>query len=131
MGYDISDYEDIDPMYGTLADVDHLIKEMKSRGMKLMMDLVVNHTSDQVSHFLAPRFRQQSRPLQFPNMRVHLSKPFLVFFSHCIGLYFSRHFLNALCVLSAVTCIRCWFHTDNVIARLVSRISLINYVAQA
>ena len=105
MGYDISDYEDIDPMYGTLADVDHLIKEMKSRGMKLMMDLVVNHTSDQVSHFLAPRFQQQSRPLQFPNMRVHLSKPFLVFFSHCIGLYFSRHFLNALCVLSAVTCI--------------------------
>ena len=62
MGYDISDYEDIDPMYGTLADVDHLIKEMKSRGMKLMMDLVVNHTSDQVSHFLAPRFQQQSRP---------------------------------------------------------------------
>jgi len=56
MGYDISDYEYIDPMYGTLADVDHLIKEMKSRGMKLMMDLVVNHTSDQVSHFLAPRF---------------------------------------------------------------------------
>jgi glycosidase len=50
MGYDISNYEDIDPMYGTLADVDHLIKEMKSRGMKLMMDLVVNHTSDQVSH---------------------------------------------------------------------------------
>lgn len=50
MGYDISNYEDIDSMYGTLADVDHLIKEMKSRGMKLMMDLVVNHTSDQVSH---------------------------------------------------------------------------------
>ena len=62
MGYDISDYEDIDPMYGTLADVDHLIKEMKSRGMKLMMDLVVNHTSDQVSHFLTPRFQQQPRP---------------------------------------------------------------------
>lgn len=49
MGYDIADYEDIDPMYGTLGDVDHMIKEIKSRGMKLMMDLVVNHTSDQVS----------------------------------------------------------------------------------
>lgn len=55
MGYDISDYEDIDPMYGTLADVDHLIKEMKSRGMKLMMDLVVNHTSDQHAWFLESR----------------------------------------------------------------------------
>lgn len=60
MGYDISNYEDIDSMYGTLADVDHLIKEMKSRGMKLMMDLVVNHTSDQVSH---------SQLLNFSNSR--------------------------------------------------------------
>lgn len=48
MGYDIADYEDIDPSYGTLADVDNLIKEMKKRDMKLVMDLVVNHTSDQV-----------------------------------------------------------------------------------
>ena len=40
MGYDISDYEDIDPRYGSLADVDELIKELKKRGMKLMMDLV-------------------------------------------------------------------------------------------
>ena len=38
----------IDPMYGTLEDVDTLIAELKKRGMKLMMDLVVNHTSDQV-----------------------------------------------------------------------------------
>lgn len=49
MGYDIADYEDIDPSYGTLSDVDNLIKEIKKRGMKLIMDLVVNHTSDQVS----------------------------------------------------------------------------------
>jgi maltooligosyltrehalose synthase len=48
MGYDIADYEDIDPSYGTLADVDNLIKEIKKRDMKLIMDLVVNHTSDQV-----------------------------------------------------------------------------------
>lgn len=48
MGYDIADYKDIDPRYGTVADVDHLIAELKKRGMKLMMDLVVNHTSDQV-----------------------------------------------------------------------------------
>lgn len=49
MGYDIADYEDIDPSYGTLADVDNLIKELKKRDMKLVMDLVVNHTSHEVS----------------------------------------------------------------------------------
>ena len=48
MGYDISDYKDIDPKYGTVADVDNLIAELKKRDMKLMMDLVVNHTSDEV-----------------------------------------------------------------------------------
>ena len=48
MGYDISDYKDIDPKYGTIADVDNLIAELKKRDMKLMMDLVVNHTSDEV-----------------------------------------------------------------------------------
>lgn len=49
MGYDIADYKDIDPSYGTLADVDNLIKEAKKRDMKLVMDLVVNHTSNEVS----------------------------------------------------------------------------------
>ena len=48
MGYDISDYTDIDHRYGSLADVDELIAELGKRDMKLMMDLVVNHTSDQV-----------------------------------------------------------------------------------
>ncbi len=48
MGYDIADYKVIDPIYGTNEDVDHLISELKKRGMKLMMDLVVNHTSDEV-----------------------------------------------------------------------------------
>lgn len=48
MGYDIADYKLIDPIYGTNEDVDHLISELKKRGMKLMMDLVVNHTSDEV-----------------------------------------------------------------------------------
>ncbi|THY47916.1 alpha-glucosidase [Aureobasidium pullulans] len=51
MGYDISDYMDIDPIYGSLTDVDELIAELAKRDMKLMMDLVVNHTSDQVSDF--------------------------------------------------------------------------------
>lgn len=48
MGYDISDYRDVDPRYGTLADLDELEKGLRERGMKLVMDLVVNHTSDEV-----------------------------------------------------------------------------------
>ena len=52
MGYDISDYEDIDPLYGSLADVDNLIQELQKRGMRLMMDLVVNHTSNEVRFVL-------------------------------------------------------------------------------
>ncbi|KAI5236739.1 alpha-glucosidase [Aureobasidium subglaciale] len=51
MGYDISDYNDIDPMYGSLADVDELIAQLGMRDMKLMMDLVVNHTSNEHSWF--------------------------------------------------------------------------------
>lgn len=47
-GYDISDYRDIYPPYGTLDDVDRLIKDLHSRGIKFLMDLVVNHSSDQV-----------------------------------------------------------------------------------
>lgn len=46
-GYDISDYRDIDPMFGTLADFDRLLAQVHARGMKLVMDLVVNHTSDE------------------------------------------------------------------------------------
>ena len=60
MGYDIADYEDIDPSYGTLEDVDNLIKEIKKRGMKLVMDLVVNHTSEQHAWFLDSRSSKTS-----------------------------------------------------------------------
>jgi oligo-1,6-glucosidase len=45
-GYDISDYRDVDPVFGTLADVDELIDGLHTRGMKLITDVVVNHTSD-------------------------------------------------------------------------------------
>jgi glycosidase len=50
MGYDIADYRSIHPPYGTIEDVDKLITGLRERGMKLVMDLVVNHTSDQVSN---------------------------------------------------------------------------------
>lgn len=46
-GYDISDYFSIDPMYGTMEDFEQLLDETHSRDMKLVMDLVVNHTSTQ------------------------------------------------------------------------------------
>ncbi|CEJ81705.1 Putative Glycoside hydrolase family 13 [[Torrubiella] hemipterigena] len=55
MGYDVSDYKAIHPPYGDLSDVEKLRDELHSRGMKLVMDLVMNHTSDQHEWF------QQSR----------------------------------------------------------------------
>lgn len=55
MGYDISDYRDIDEQYGTLEDVDVLIAGLHERGLKFLMDLVVNHTSDQHDWFRQSR----------------------------------------------------------------------------
>jgi oligo-1,6-glucosidase len=60
-GYDISDYEDVDPMFGTLSDVDALIAAAHERGIKLVMDLVVNHTSDE-----HPWFRESRRSTDDP-----------------------------------------------------------------
>jgi len=54
-GYDISDYQDIDPLFGSLADLDALIEGLHTRGMRLVMDLVVNHTSDEHPWFAASR----------------------------------------------------------------------------
>jgi oligo-1,6-glucosidase len=56
-GYDISDYRDIDPMYGALDDMDLLIEEAKTRGIRIIMDLVMNHTSDQHVWFQKSRER--------------------------------------------------------------------------
>ncbi len=60
-GYDISDYEDVDPSFGTLEDVDALIAAVHERGMKLVMDLVVNHTSDEHAWFEESRSGTGSR----------------------------------------------------------------------
>ncbi|MGW8453353.1 glycoside hydrolase family 13 protein [Streptomyces niveus] len=54
-GYDISDYQDIDPSFGTLADFDDLLAAVHARSMKLVMDLVVNHTSDEHPWFTESR----------------------------------------------------------------------------
>lgn len=51
-GYDISDYEAIMTEFGTMADMDRLIEEAKKRKIEIIMDLVVNHTSDEHRWFI-------------------------------------------------------------------------------
>ena len=59
-GYDISDYRDIDPQFGTLADWDELAAGLHARGMKIVMDLVVNHSSDEHPWFVSARASKSS-----------------------------------------------------------------------
>jgi len=54
-GYDIADYEAIDPQYGTMADFEHMVSEAKKRNIRVIMDYVPNHTSDQNKWFLESR----------------------------------------------------------------------------
>ena len=51
-GYDIADYYSIDPRFGTMEDMEKLIVEGQKRGIKIIMDLVVNHTSDEHAWFI-------------------------------------------------------------------------------
>lgn len=54
-GYDISDYQDIDPMFGTLDDMEELIQKAKECGIRIIMDLILNHTSDEHRWFREAR----------------------------------------------------------------------------
>jgi alpha-glucosidase len=54
-GYDVADYDDVDPQFGTVADVDQLIAQGKAQGVKLLLDFVVNHTSDKHPWFVQSR----------------------------------------------------------------------------
>ena len=54
-GYDVADYYAINPRYGTMEDMEALIKEADEKGIRIVMDLVFNHTSDQNQWFLESR----------------------------------------------------------------------------
>lgn len=60
-GYDISDYYDIMDEFGTMADMEELISEAAKRGIRIVMDLVVNHTSDEHEWFVEARSSKNSR----------------------------------------------------------------------
>ena len=60
-GYDIIDYQTIDPLFGTMADVEQFIKEVHARDMKLIFDFVLNHTSDQ-----HPWFQEAMKDVKSP-----------------------------------------------------------------
>jgi alpha-glucosidase len=59
-GYDISDYKNIDPQYGTLADFDKLVAEAAKRHIRVLMDMVMNHTSDKHEWFLQSRSSREN-----------------------------------------------------------------------
>ncbi|TYS46877.1 glycoside hydrolase family 13 protein [Bacillus infantis] len=59
-GYDISDYQDIMEDFGTMADFNRLLEEVHQRGMKLIIDLVLNHTSDEHPWFIESRSSETS-----------------------------------------------------------------------
>jgi alpha-glucosidase len=59
-GYDIADYTNVDPLFGNLADLDHLIKTAHRHNLKLILDLVPNHTSDRHPWFIESKASRNS-----------------------------------------------------------------------
>lgn len=63
-GYDVADYMSVDPAYGTLADFDELVAQAKARGIRIILDMVFNHTSTQHPGF-ARRWIKTARIVSF------------------------------------------------------------------
>jgi alpha-glucosidase len=61
-GYDVADYRDVDPLFGRLADADRLFAAARSRGLKVIVDLVANHTSDAHPWFVSARAARAGSP---------------------------------------------------------------------
>jgi alpha-glucosidase len=61
MGYDVSDYCDVDPVFGTLADFDALVARAHDLGLKVIIDQVLSHTSDQHPFFAESRKEPDER----------------------------------------------------------------------
>lgn len=69
-GYDVSDYQDVDPRFGSLADFDRLVTEAHRRGIRIVLDLVLNHCSDQ-----HPWFQESRSSLENPRRDWYLWRP--------------------------------------------------------
>src|SRR5881296_3535684 len=61
-GYDIADYTDVNPMFGTIGDIHHLVREAHRRGIRVINELVCNHTSDQHPWFQRARRARPGSP---------------------------------------------------------------------
>ncbi len=62
-GYDVMDYTGVDPVFGDLADFDELLRQVHNRGMKIIIDFVPNHSSDQHPWFIEAR-RSRDNPMR-------------------------------------------------------------------
>ena len=106
-GYDVSDYRDVDPTFGTLADFDHLLEEAHRRDIRVIVDLVPNHTSDQHPWFLEARASRTSPKRNWyvwadPNRRGGPPNNWIAIFGErrsawtldpATGQYYMHHFL--------------------------------------